>query len=543
MAKERSLRKSFQDSLEDIKKRMKEKRNKTLAELGKRRSFTVAPCQIASSNSTMLKNYQDNNRMLVLALENEKSKVKEAQETILELRKQCYYLTYQLYALKEKLSSQQAKESTQTQEPCPSGMDCSGHESCKELLLKDLPDVALQETDLPAQKESFQIGGNQDQVPAVPQDTLGTGFDSSETKSSDSVLPKTVSLRRHLKKRSNSRSYDDRLDDFETNLLADRASEMERIRYVDQLANIHMFEKVKQDVCQWNRDKMNASPKPIHPGKSTKVQEVALEPKSKHTESEHRDTQRRRKEEKRKAKRRRKSKSFLKYKGLGCKHKNKKPVCGKELSESVSSGDAYNFCLEEGIHLTPFRRKTSGGSSGEENSRRADVSGWESSPSGDDSDDLYLPPGESGQHGSDESHRRPVTRPRSKKVLKYTDEKETEASKDEKEKEVSVPAKSPPASTPPETRQSPLLGLKDITNTPLSPVVRIRRLSLSPETNTESTTVSLPKRRCTSNVSYKEPTLASKLRRGDPFTDLFLLNSPIFKQKKDSGHSKKKSGR
>ncbi|XP_058513172.1 shugoshin 1 isoform X2 [Ochotona princeps] len=484
MAKERSLRKSFQDSLEDIKKRMKEKRNKTLAELGKRRSFTVAPCQIASSNSTMLKNYQDNNRMLVLALENEKSKVKEAQETILELRKQCYYLTYQLYALKEKLSSQQAKESTQTQEPCPSGMDCSGHESCKELLLKDLPDVALQETDLPAQKESFQIGGNQD-----------------------------------------------------------RASEMERIRYVDQLANIHMFEKVKQDVCQWNRDKMNASPKPIHPGKSTKVQEVALEPKSKHTESEHRDTQRRRKEEKRKAKRRRKSKSFLKYKGLGCKHKNKKPVCGKELSESVSSGDAYNFCLEEGIHLTPFRRKTSGGSSGEENSRRADVSGWESSPSGDDSDDLYLPPGESGQHGSDESHRRPVTRPRSKKVLKYTDEKETEASKDEKEKEVSVPAKSPPASTPPETRQSPLLGLKDITNTPLSPVVRIRRLSLSPETNTESTTVSLPKRRCTSNVSYKEPTLASKLRRGDPFTDLFLLNSPIFKQKKDSGHSKKKSGR
>ncbi|KAI2528558.1 SGO1 isoform 12 [Pan troglodytes] len=63
MAKERCLKKSFQDSLEDIKKRMKEKRNKNLAEIGKRRSFIAAPCQIITNTSTLLKNYQDNNKI------------------------------------------------------------------------------------------------------------------------------------------------------------------------------------------------------------------------------------------------------------------------------------------------------------------------------------------------------------------------------------------------------------------------------------------------------------------------------------------------
>jgi shugoshin-like 1 len=51
--------------------------------------------------------------MLVLALENEKSKLRETQDIILQLRKQCYYLTCQLYALQRKLTSQQTKETIQ----------------------------------------------------------------------------------------------------------------------------------------------------------------------------------------------------------------------------------------------------------------------------------------------------------------------------------------------------------------------------------------------------------------------------------------------
>ncbi|KAF6313478.1 shugoshin 1 [Rhinolophus ferrumequinum] len=269
MAKERILKKSFQDSLEDIKKRMKEKRNKNLAEIGKRKSFMAAPCQIITNTSTLLKNYQDNNRMLVLALENEKSKVREAQDIILQLRKECYYLTCQLYALKEKLTAQQTEETAQNHEVYPCGMD-SNSDNSGDLFVTDLPQVPLEEDHLPGQGESFQM---QEQIPTIPQDRLGFDLDSG-----------------------------------------------------------------------------------------------AL----------------------------------------------------------------------------------------------------------------------------------------------------------------------------PETHQSPHFRLRDITNVSLHPVVQIRKLSLPPKKNKESPAVSLPKRRCTASVNYKEPTLSSKLRRGDPFTDLCFLNSPVFKRKKDSRRSSKK---
>lgn len=60
----------------------------------------------------------------------------------------------------------------------------------------------------------------------------------------------------------------------------------------------------------------------------------------------------------------------------------------------------------------------------------------------------------------------------------------------------------------PKTHRSPHFSLKDITNVPLYPAVKIRKLSLSPNKQA-SPAVSLPKRRCAVSMNYKEPTLAS----------------------------------
>ncbi|XP_006883471.1 PREDICTED: shugoshin-like 1 [Elephantulus edwardii] len=159
MAKERCLRKAFQDSLEDIKKRMKEKRNKNLTELGKRKSLVAPPSQMTSNTSTLLRNYQDNNRMLVLALEEEKAKVREAQEVILQLRKECYYLACQLYALQRKFTLQHTDEPCENQEGCPSGGDCDGDDGSRVASVKNSPQIPPLEGDFPGLFESLQTEG------------------------------------------------------------------------------------------------------------------------------------------------------------------------------------------------------------------------------------------------------------------------------------------------------------------------------------------------------------------------------------------------
>ncbi|XP_031203279.1 shugoshin 1 isoform X2 [Mastomys coucha] len=421
MVKERCQKRSFQDTLEDIKKRMKEKRNKNLSEIGKRKSFIVASSQVPTDTSTLLKSYQNNNRLLVLALENEKSKVREAQDIILQLRRECYYLTCQLHTLKEKLSARQREDTAQNWEGCPSEVVSSIDNTTRDLSVKTLRQIALEETHC-----SYQTT---EPSPTVTPETLGCNFDSE----------------------------------------------------------------------------------------ITKTQEVILSSKPELIQSKHKRAQKRRAEQRR-ANQRCKSKSSLRSKGN--KDKEKQALPPTTLHGYIGSSDAYDFNLKESVHHTPFRQNMSNDSNRETNSSNSEVSALESSTSENESDDLYLPPYKHLQDYTESD--RPVTRPRSKRGLKYPDEKEMEEM---------LPFTAP-TGTPPETQESPHCSLKDVTNILQRPIVKIKKLSLAPKCHQDSPAVSLPKRRCSTITSYKEPTLSSKLRRGDPFTDLCFLNSPVFKQKK-----------
>lgn len=514
MVKERCQKKSFQDSLEDIKKRMKEKRNKNLAEVGKRKSFIVAPCQVPTNTSTLLKNYQDNNRLLVLALENEKSKVREAQDIILQLRRECFYLACQLYTVKEKLTSQQSEDIDQNRKGCISEVFSSSDSTIGDLSVKTLQQIVLEENDWPFQTKEPSS--------TVPPDTLGSDFDSGQVEPNDDILPKTVSFRRHLKKDFSNVSCSTALEDCEASHWVRQSLEVRRSGCKDPTKTLHKLENVEQSVCLWNKDQINLSPRLTYSGKNAKTK-VILPSEREQTESKH---QRAQKRAERRANQKCKSKSSLRCKGK--KSKDKHTLQPTKLDRSIGSSDAYDFNVEERVHLTPFRQKMSNGSSEEINSGDQEGSALDLSASEDESDDIYLPPCKHLIDHTRESDR-PITRPRPKRELKYTYEKD---------KEKTLPTRTP-TGMPCKNQNLSGCSLKDVTNILLSPVVKIRKLSLSPKRHEDSPAVPLPKRKCTTITSYKEPTLASKLRRGDPFTDLCFLDSPIFKQKKDMRRPKR----
>uniref|UniRef100_A0A8D0G5F6 Shugoshin 1 n=1 Tax=Sphenodon punctatus TaxID=8508 RepID=A0A8D0G5F6_SPHPU len=110
MVVESCLKRSFKDSLEDIKERMKEKRNQKWAKLGKTNHVLSTKCKIANNSSTQLKSFKENNQALALALQEEKGKMKEAQDIILSLKKEYQFLKFQLFRLQRELNLQQAKE-------------------------------------------------------------------------------------------------------------------------------------------------------------------------------------------------------------------------------------------------------------------------------------------------------------------------------------------------------------------------------------------------------------------------------------------------
>ncbi|NWY50169.1 SGO1 protein, partial [Chionis minor] len=69
-------------------------------------------------------------------------------------------------------------------------------------------------------------------------------------------------------------------------------------------------------------------------------------------------------------------------------------------------------------------------------------------------------------------------------------------------------------------------ALQDLTNTTMQSHTSLPK---SPQTLEENSAA--PSRRARATICYKEPSISSKLRRGDQFTDTQFLDSPIYKVK------------
>ncbi|OCT75851.1 shugoshin 1 [Xenopus laevis] len=114
MVKERCPKQAFQDSLEDIKERMKEKRIKKLAKVATVNKTLCTKVQILNSGSTAIKNYKANNTALALALEAEKLKTRQAQDLILGLKREHQRLIFEIFMLRRRLQSQQGRDTAES---------------------------------------------------------------------------------------------------------------------------------------------------------------------------------------------------------------------------------------------------------------------------------------------------------------------------------------------------------------------------------------------------------------------------------------------
>ncbi|XP_010871872.2 shugoshin 1 isoform X2 [Esox lucius] len=112
MARERGQKKSFRQSLDDIKEKMIEKRNKRLnntSATNRGRSRRISTTSAGSVQPMVLKNVQVNNKALALALQAEKEKVRQANGVILQMKREQQALFLHLLLLKRMLKDQEAQ--------------------------------------------------------------------------------------------------------------------------------------------------------------------------------------------------------------------------------------------------------------------------------------------------------------------------------------------------------------------------------------------------------------------------------------------------
>ncbi|XP_031178885.1 shugoshin 1 [Sander lucioperca] len=621
MVKERAQKKSFQQSLEDIKERMKEKRNKRLASASapsRGRSRMINKSSVAnSSHQTILKGVQLNNKVLAVALQAEKEKVRQSNAVILQLKREQQALFLHLLLLKRKLKEQEAlavsasenKPANILVEPKPCVDSARGKRTSQDL---DKPIV----------------------YKASPNCTDPQPSEKNAQPGRQIALPSTVGVRRrHADRRSRRRSErvqekrssseGDQIAGLGTLIASPIRSNGENMNQPQQGAEPDLADPVDIEEFQ------HSTPEPVPP-KTTTNNNNQQRPSRKKTQQQPRTkpepaarkAERGRKPDRAPLKKpwenpkpRARSKSRDRS---ATRAKTAPPSQGNKLNTSLGFNDTFDFDCEGAVHVTPFRAKAEDNqpstpiSKETPQTRASPVVSKEnesssSSPSSESEDSLYVPQkGRRRQTSPDKTKVVTTRRGQPPKVIKQKEnippEQEISVFRDEESSPMAVEPEKEEAYHSPDTSfsnspdpaephrgviekncllaVSPLvevemmridnvlsnldssgeappllpqqttqrvktckkrrrgvrtagrgLSLCDVTN--LSPAA-CRKFScggLRPSDARCSTPVPARKRRCTMAVDYTEPTLNAKLRRGDKFTDLQFLRSPIFKQK------------
>ncbi|KFO70746.1 Shugoshin-like 1, partial [Cuculus canorus] len=600
------LKKPFNESLQDIKERMKEKRSQKWIKFSKMSQFSAVKCKIITSTSKQTKSIQANNRALAQALQESKLKLKDAEDTILKLRKDYQDLKVQMFALQRNLRFMQAQGlvenrlsalnqiiSTVSQnllnsidllgpakDLCSTGVGRNLKILC---LLYTCNIVSLSTEQFNRVKSifshlcvkqlfSFNMTFSlllQGQTSDFPILTLSCPDENVSSRSKDAfgnVLPKGVSSRpRYSEMRNRHELCTGVLDYIEAcDVIEELSQDDDGITLEGSLEKCAM-QNVNSGISSLNKNKVGSELVLRQIDSESAQSNLGSNSDLKKRECKGREDSQVRKEKQQKGK-------------LECpkntSRQRPKKRQKKELDLFGGSSDAYDFNFEERVHVTPFRQKrendTDIGVDDKDDLSETNTS--ESSYTEEDSDDsLYKPyKSKSKKSSVDKEDVLPVhPRPRSKRCLaqheqKLHNEKETDSSKSS-DKSIMLCYKNHYIyfSVCLFIFSSAEIGIKDMfclrnclpelccvpnffTGQPSEP----SRGHLCDVTNTASLLPSTgnatidpedeglrsPKRKrsCTITVNYKEPSIAGKLRRGDPFTDTNFLNSPIFKQKKDA---------